>query len=483
MKNTLLKHAVAHIFKTPFFKLIFVVFLLVSVALFVIQKEIIFPVFQKMQKASIESEAARTANHLRKLLRILKEPEASTLSDDFKRNLQETMENFHLAKIKIFNSTGLVVYSSEFKDIGEINSYEYFVEEVAQGKIYSKIVEKNQPSMEGLPVPVNVAEVYVPILTDGRFLGAFEIYYDITEQSKNIVRNEYLFEFASLSTWLLLTGVFVSLLIRASKANILKLRSEEELTKTNLWLERTVIEKTREIKATQIVSVQALATLAEHYDPDTGKHLERIQLYVRTLLEHLASSSNSYSRYVKHRPGYIAEIVFASVLHDIGKTAIPVEVLVKPEKLTPEEFEIVKDHTTIAGEALGQANRIFKEEFGKDSYLALARDIAMHHHEKWNGEGYPHRLQGSDIPLSARITAIADVYDALTSDRPYKKPWSHDRAFAEIVKGSGSQFEPELVEAFKQCGEQFKRISENTVTTGCISERAQNSPGENKGRS
>ncbi len=464
MRKTLLKDAVVHIFKTPFFKLILFIFLLISAGLFILQKEIILPVFQKMQKASIESEAARTANHLRKVLGILQEPQATALSEDFKKNLLATMENFNLVKIKIFNSTGLVVYSSEPKDIGDVNRYDYFVEEVAKGRIFSKIVEKNQASLEGSPVPVSVAEVYVPIHIDGIFLGAFEIYYDITEQSKNIVRNEYLFELTSLFTWLLLTGIFVSLLLRASKANILKVRSEEELTETNLWLERTVVEKTREIKATQIVSVQALATLAEHYDPDTGKHLERIQLYVSTLLEHLASSSNSYSQYVKHRPGYIAEIVFASVLHDIGKTAIPVEVLVKPAKLTPEEFEMVKDHTTIAGEALGQANRIFKEEFGKDSYLALARDIAMYHHEKWNGQGYPHRLQGPDIPLSARITAIADVYDALTSDRPYKKPWDHERAFDEIVKGSGSQFEPELVEAFKQCGEQFKRISENTIS-------------------
>ena len=104
-----------------------------------------------------------------------------------------------------------------------------------------------------------------------------------------------------------------------------------------------------------------------------------------------------------------------------------------------------------------------RKEFGKDSYLALASDIALYHHEKWNGEGYPHRLKGTDIPLSARITAIADVYDALTSERPYKKPWTHARAVAEIINGSGSHFEPELVDAFKHCQKEFKQISENTV--------------------
>ncbi len=182
------------------------------------------------------------------------------------------------------------------------------------------------------------------------------------------------------------------------------------------------------------------------------------------MLEYLASSSNQYTEYVQRNPDYIEDIVFASLLHDIGKTAIPVEILIKPGKLTPEEFDIVKDHTTIAGEALDKANHIFREEFGKDSYLALARDIAMYHHEKWNGEGYPHRLKGADIPLSARITAIADVYDALTSERPYKKAWSHEKATEEIVNGSGSHFEPELVEAFKHCGEQFKSISRRTVS-------------------
>jgi response regulator RpfG family c-di-GMP phosphodiesterase len=462
MENLFVR-AVTHIFRTPFFKRILLIFLLISGALFLIQKEIVFPVFQKMQKASVESEAARTAHHLRNLLHIKNEPAELLLSEALKQDLLENMIEFQLIKVKIFDSAGLTVYSSEAKEIGEINTRDYFHGQVAKGKIFSKIVEENQTSMEGKTVPVSVAEVYVPILSNGHFQGAFEIYYNIIEQNRNIVRNELIFKIASFSTWFLLTLVFVSLLIRASWANILKTKAEEGLTETNHWLERTVAEKTREIKAIQEVSIQALAILAEHYDPDTGEHLRRIQLYVRFLLEYLSSSANQYTEYVQHHAGYIEAIVFASVLHDVGKTAIPLEILIKPEKLTPEEFEIVKNHTTIAGQALDSANLIFREEFGKDSYLALASDIAIYHHEKWNGEGYPHRLKGTDIPLSARITAIADVYDALTSERPYKKPWSHESAYAEIVKGSGSHFEPELVEAFKHCQEKFKEISENTA--------------------
>lgn len=460
MRHRSFVRSIIYIFTTPFFIRNILLFLLISGVLFLIQKEIVFPAFEEMGKVSIESEAVRMTNHLGKLLHVNNESSSLLLSDTLARDLLESMKEFNLIKVKIFDSLGLVVYSSEAKEIGEKNTGDYFRDQVAKGKIYSNIIEENQVSMEGKLVPVSVAEVYVPILNDAHFQGAFEIYYNITEQKRNIARNQLVFEIASIATWLLLALVFVALLVRASWVNILKTRTEEDLTATNLGLERTIDEKTREIKAIQNVSVQALAILAEHYDPDTGEHLKRIQHYVKYLLEYLASSSNQYSEYVQRRSSYIEEIVFAALLHDVGKTAIPLEILIKPGKLTADEFNIVKKHTTIACEALGRANLLFRDEFGKDSYLALARDIAMYHHEKWNGEGYPHQLKGADIPLSARIIAIADVYDALTSKRPYKKPWTHERAFEEIVKGSGTHFEPELVEAFKHCHEQFKQVAE-----------------------
>ncbi len=139
------------------------------------------------------------------------------------------MKNFELVKVKIFNASGLIVYSSESKEIGEINTNDYFHEQVAKGQIFSKIVEKNQASMEGKLVPTSVAEVYVPILNNAHFQGAFEIYYDITKQNQTIIENEFVFKVASLSTWFLLTLVFVSLLIKASRANLLKANAEEEL--------------------------------------------------------------------------------------------------------------------------------------------------------------------------------------------------------------------------------------------------------------
>lgn len=463
MKKSFLKDAVIHVFKTPFFRLILLIFCIISIGLFLIQREIVFPVFQKMQMTSIESEASRTAHHLLNSLQILKGPEGLSLPDDVDQSLQEIMNNFELVKIKIFDSAGAVLYSSEDKEIGELNNHNYFHEIVAKGDMFSKIVQKNQVSMEGRVIPVSVAEVYVPIISKADFFGAFEIYYDITQQNYNISRNESVFQLMSFTTWLLLSLIFVALLVKASQANILTIKAEEELTKTNQGLERAVIEKTQEIKATQIISVQTLATLAEYHDQDTGEHLIKIQLYVKTLLESLVTTANKYTEYIRRHPDYIEEIIFAALLHDIGKTAIPIEILIKPGKLTIEEFDIVKGHTTIAGEALNNANEIFKSEFGKDSYLALARDIAIFHHEKWNGEGYPHGLKGLDIPLSARIIAIADVYDALTSDRPYKKAWSHQKSYDEIINSSGSHFEPELVEAFKRCEEQFRNIAEKSA--------------------
>lgn len=455
--------AITHIFKTPFFQLVLIVFLLISGALFVVEHALVFPVFHNLQKASLESEAAKTIKHLRDSLEIKDGIGTAALSKAMEEDLRAVMKDFDLYKVKIFDAAGVVIYSTDAKEIGDVNKHSYFWDQVAKGKIFSKIVAKNQTSLEGKIVPMSVVEVYIPTMRLGTFGGAFEVYYDITEVHGRILHNEFVFKVASFLTWGFIALVFLMLLIKASKTNIMKAAAEKKLTETNHWLERTVAEKTQEVKATQMVSVQALAILAEHYDPDTGGHLARIQLYVRSLLQHLAASDNPYRQYILQRSSYIDEIIFASLLHDIGKTAISVEILTKPGKLTAEEFETVKEHTTIAGEALGRANQIFKNEFGKDSYLALARDIARHHHEKWNGQGYPDKLKGNDIPLSARITAIADVYDALTGVRPYKEAWPHEKACEEILGGSGSHFDPDLVTAFKSCAEQFRTISETTI--------------------
>jgi len=463
MTETNLKNAILHIFASSFFRFVLFVCIVLSLLLLVIQEKIVFPLFHQMQLTNIETEAVRTAGHLRNSLHIQEQSDKFVITPSLQQELLEAMQHFSLIKIKIFDSKGLVVYSSESNDIGSINQNKYFHEIVAKGEVFAKIVEKNQVSMEGHAVPVSVAEVYVPNVCETNFLGAFEVYYDITDANNKITRNEHVFRATSFLTWLIMALVFAALFVKASLANISRSNAEELLTETNRDLEQNVQAKTREIKATQLVSMHALASLAEHYDEDTGHHLERIQEYVQVLLDKLSKPTCLYADYIRRNSHYIKEITVASLLHDIGKTAIPVEILIKPSALTEQEFGIVKTHTAIAGEALEQANDIFRKEFGKDSYLALARDIALYHHEKWNGTGYPLGLKGQDIPLSARIVAVADVYDALTGDRPYKTAWPHDKAFEEIVLGSGTHFDPVIVEAFTQCSEQFRVISTSGI--------------------
>jgi HD-GYP domain-containing protein (c-di-GMP phosphodiesterase class II) len=230
-------------------------------------------------------------------------------------------------------------------------------------------------------------------------------------------------------------------------------------------LDKLIAEKFFEIELTQRTSIEALATVAEHSDSETGIHLRRIQEYVLTLTEELLSDS-PYNDYIQSKATYIEELVVASVLHDIGKIVIPSRILLKPGRLTPEEFDEIKKHTVVAGEMLARANNIFLDHIGKDSYLALARDIAMYHHEKWDGSGYSRGLKGEDIPLSARIVALCDVYDAVTTDRVYKKAWTHDEAVKMILKNRGTHFDPVVTDAFIRLEKIFNRIRLNNSVGG-----------------
>jgi len=196
------------------------------------------------------------------------------------------------------------------------------------------------------------------------------------------------------------------------------------------------------------VTIFALAKLAESRDEQTGAHLERIRLYSRVLAEEL-SQWDRYRHFVDGE--YVQLLYLTSPLHDIGKVGIPDAVLLKPGKLTPEEFEVMKQHTIIGYNTLEAAARAHPEA----KFLAMARDIALTHHERYDGRGYPHGLAGEAIPLCGRITAVADVYDALTSKRVYKSEFTHDKARSIILEGSGTQFDPDVVEAFARREKDF----------------------------
>ena len=199
------------------------------------------------------------------------------------------------------------------------------------------------------------------------------------------------------------------------------------------------------------VIIMAISKLAESRDDDTSQHLERIRYYSRTIATYLKDQ--------KFMPDVIDEIFIdniflTSMLHDIGKMGIPDRILMKPGKLTPEEFEVMKGHSRIGYETLKETSKVGLNA----QYLLMSCEIALSHHEKYDGTGYPEGLVGEAIPISARIVALADVYDALVNKRVYKEAYSHEEAKAIILAGSGRHFDPMIVEAFKACEDQFIRI-------------------------
>lgn len=419
---------------------------------------VVLPFFGEKLLDYSEEEARKTANYLTKEL-LFVEKGKLMISGDVQQQMTEATSRFGLEKAKIFASTGEILFSTDPAEIGTVNRHDYFHLLVAKGEIFSKIVTKNQNTLEGVAAARDVAEIYIPVMADHAFLGAFELYYDLTKRKReldSLVWKEALIG-SLLSCFML--GVVCVVLLRASRSSMDQKAAEDELRTVNLHLEEIVAEKTRELQVTQEASIQSLAIMAENYDPATGEHLNRIRKLTQ-LLATLLRESSSYSDYLRKRDSYIEELALASILHDIGKTSISIDILAKPGKLTEEEFTLMKKHTEVAGDVLQQGNRLFVDQFGKDSYLALAGDIARYHHEKWDGSGYPEGLRGQDIPLSARIVAIVDVYDALRSVRPYKEAWSQERAVQLILSESGKHFDPELVRVFERNVERFRSIAD-----------------------
>ncbi len=210
---------------------------------------------------------------------------------------------------------------------------------------------------------------------------------------------------------------------------------------------------------TRHVAIFALARLAESRDPETGQHLERIREYSRILARELASHTELEGSVT---PEFIETIYLTSPLHDIGKVGIPDCVLLKPSRLTDEEFSIMKLHTVIGGDTLGKAAR----EYPGVEYLRMAADIALTHHEQIDGSGYPRGLRGDEIPLSGRIVALADVYDALTSRRVYKAAYTHEVARNIIVGKRGTHFDPRIVDAFLRAEGEFVRTAQQYSEEG-----------------
>jgi putative two-component system response regulator len=231
-------------------------------------------------------------------------------------------------------------------------------------------------------------------------------------------------------------------------------RTNDQLAWTNSNLQQEVERQTREVQKVQEVTIMAMASLAETRDNETGMHLRRTQQYVRVLAEELQRASP----YAAQLDAMAIDLMTKSApLHDIGKVGIPDGILLKPGRLTSDEFEVMKTHTEIGAKIIASA----EEGLGTpSSFLRFAREIAHHHHENWDGSGYPNGLAGTAIPLSARLMAVADVYDALICRRIYKEPLTHADAERFIKEGSGAKFDPVLVQAFEHLAPRFAEIAE-----------------------
>jgi response regulator RpfG family c-di-GMP phosphodiesterase len=267
------------------------------------------------------------------------------------------------------------------------------------------------------------------------FLGYILVFYTFFQGTRNIS-----IFFIGVTFFFGAIFVFLGILLQSDMLFSLKMQHNE------------VVVANRQLLKTEGVTILALAYQAELRDLETGRHLERTAHYVRLIAEELTKIPK-YRTYLT--PVYITDLTKSAPLHDIGKVAIPDSILKKPGKLTPDEFEIIKKHCEYGTKVLKMAD----EKLDFRSFLKIAIQIVSTHHERWDGSGYPFGLKGESIPLSGRIMALADVYDALRSDRCYKKACSHEETTRIISLEKGEHFDPEIVDAFNGIEKKFSEIS------------------------
>ncbi len=229
--------------------------------------------------------------------------------------------------------------------------------------------------------------------------------------------------------------------------------ARDALESQNEHLETLVAERTRELADTQQATIFAMSSLAETRDNETGNHIRRTQHYVRLL----AKTLRKHPRFADELTSDNIKLMYSSApLHDIGKVGVPDSILLKPGPLDDEEWVVMRKHALYGRDAILEAEKMLPQE---SSFLRYAREIAYGHHEKWDGSGYPESLKGDEIPLAARLMAVADVYDALISRRVYKPPFPHEKAVAIIAEGRGNHFDPDIADAFQKINEEFRSIA------------------------
>ena len=238
------------------------------------------------------------------------------------------------------------------------------------------------------------------------------------------------------------------------KTHLLLKSTRDFLVDQAAYLETEVAKRTREVQVIQDVTIMAMASLAETRDNETGNHIRRTQHYVKAL----ALKVRGQPKYAGVLDDKTVEMIFKSApLHDIGKVGIPDHILLKPGKHTPEEFEIMKTHTTLGRDAIRAAEKLID---APSTFLTFAKEIAYCHQEKWDGSGYPQGISGEQSPLSARLMAVADVYDALIRPPVYQPTMSNEKVVQIIREGGGKHFDPDMVDAFLAIAEEFRQIAD-----------------------
>jgi len=373
-----------------------------------------------------------SANNHPEVYTFLKSPAGTSLPEHVRSFSEELLSIGTIFRIKIWGKDGTILWSDKAELIGlnfkdDISfikaiqgnlSYEVSLPEEAE-----QITEKGQGT---------ILEIYTPLKKNGETIGVIELYESSSnlylQTSKNIQIVWILVSLAGVSLYLLLYIIFYKAYGRQRKI-------------------------AQQLSQTQDVTILALAYQAELRDSETGNHIERTSHYVEILAQELKKHPN-YKLYLSD--SYIADLIKSAPLHDIGKVGIPDAILQKPGKLEPDEFDKIKRHCEYGEMILQKAAHklIFQ------SFLTIALQLVMYHHEKWNGKGYPLGLTGEEIPLSARIMALSDVYDALRSKRYYKDAYSHEKSVEIICEEKGKHFDPLIVEAFLKKEKDFYMISE-----------------------
>ena len=224
---------------------------------------------------------------------------------------------------------------------------------------------------------------------------------------------------------------------------------------THLEIDKLLKESQQAVRRVHNATIKVIADMVENRDEVTGGHIGRTQRYLKLLVDELIRTGT----YSKEISGWDMDLLIPSAqLHDVGKISISDLILNKPGKLTDEEFDLIKTHCSKGEDVINQIILYSSN----DVFLLHAKRFAAYHHEKWDGSGYPRRLSGEDIPLEGRIMAVADVYDALVTERPYKKPFTHEKAVQIIEEGRGSHFDPQIVDAFLHVADEFRIASMET---------------------